>query len=867
MASGTCPAALLVLWGLLCCMAAGCGEVTQHETDSRVFPNDYPTLHPQYRQWPSPARGITVADNDPTLMWPRVKGKDVLYDIRLSVDSSFRDSGVIAGEEIPWTVFNPHRALGKGLWYWQYRVHGKPWSPLQNFRVSDTAKDAVSASYDKFASAVPAAHPRLLVDPGDLMAFRTSRSASPEAARIIREADALLKTPLPDDAPLRDMLKGHTAYQSKKLNQYRAKHLGFDARDAIERFAEAYLLTGDRRYAERGALWTTRVASWDPDGPTGYSDFGDGACMEAMAIGFDSFYDLFPPGQKTALLSSIRTRGNRFYTSWVNDLDAKVLSGHIWQFLFHNLFRTALAVHGDLKDADTWLHFLYEVWLARAPILGGPDGGWAEGMSYFAINTEVLLDIPTVIKHYTGYDVIAHTPWYGRNAYWLYYAYPPGSGTDGFGDNSESLLGPDSIYLAYADALSKLTGSRVAATYARKIEEGRAYSLADTQVLRWFRLRYLWDVPRPDTLPDGTLPRAVDFPDVGLVEMHSDLGRPAKDLMVGFRSSPFGAYGHMLADQNTFNILYGGKPLFYVTGAKLAMQDPLRLQWYKATIGHNGILVDGKGQLFGPDDYGWIARFLGGNSLCYTVGDATMAYGRDGTKDATGLRRFKRHMLFLYPDIVVIYDELKADHPVTWDWIIHSPGKFTLDSANGRFQVSAAGVSAEGRLFSPVPLTWAMWDTMTVKGVVWMEKRTMGGKKGGSPFDAWHLRADNARKVSATRLLTVIRVNTGAEPSPEPAGFAPDSAGRIHVGGWTITAEMDTSRPALLTAVNHAHTTAFSSGGNELKVDGQTFRGTPGASKLAEKISGKWTFHQKQDSIPVLIQNIPPAGDIQKTKP
>jgi hypothetical protein len=133
----------------------------------------------------------------------------------------------------------------------------------------------------------------------------------------------------------------------------------------------------------------------------------------------------------------------------------------------------------------------------------------------------------------------------------------------------------------------------------------------------------------------------------------------------------------------------------------MAMQDPLRLQWYKATIGHNGILVDGKGQLFGPDDYGWIARFLGGTTLCYTVGDATMAYGRDGTKDATGLRRFKRHMLFLYPDIVVIYDELKAGHPVTWDWIIHSPGKFALDSANGRFRCPPPGCPPKGVCSAP----------------------------------------------------------------------------------------------------------------------------------------------------------------------
>jgi hypothetical protein len=121
--------------------------------------------------------------------------------------------------------------------------------------------------------------------------------------------------------------------------------------------------------------------------------------------------------------------------------------------------------------------------------------------------------------------------------------------------------------------------------------------------------------------------------------------------------------------------------------------------------------------------------------------------------------------------------------------------------------------------------------------------------------------------MSATRLLTVIRVHTGAEPSENPAGFAPDSAGRITVGGWTITAEMDTARPALLTAVNDAHTTAFSSGGKELTVGGQTFKGTPGASKLAEKISGHWRFQQKQDSVPVLIQNIPPAAGIKKTKP
>lgn len=858
---------LLLGWGFVCVLALGCGSSADKKVDSRVFPQDYPTLHPQFRQWPSPARGAVVQVNDPTLMWPRVKGDGVRYDVRLSVDSTFKDAGTILGDQIPWTVFNPHKALGKGVWYWQYRVHGKPWSAVEYFTISDTARDAVSASFARFRAAIPAQHPRVLADPGDLSEFRRTSAETPEAKSILREATALLKAPLLDDEPLKDKLKGNTAYQSKKMNQYRSKHLGFDARDAVRTLAEAYLLTGDKRYSERGVLWTNRVASWDPQGPSGFSDFGDGACMEAMAFGYDSFYDFFTADQKAKVLAMIRVRGEGFYNEWVNELDAKVLSGHVWQFLLHNLFHTALAVHGDLKEADNWLHYLYELWLARAPVLGGPDGGWAEGMSYFSINTEVLLDIPTVIKKYTGFDVINHTPWYSRNAFWLYYAFPPGSGTDGFGDNSEELTAPGPLYLAYADALSRLTGSRVAATYAHKIEQTSHYALSGTPLLRWFRLRYLSDIPRPDTLLDAALPRAVDFPDVGVVEMHSDLPHPDRNLMISFRSSPFGAYGHMLADQNTFNMLYGGKPLFYLTGAKIAMQDPLRLQWYKATVGHNGILIDGKGQLFGPDDYGWIARFIEGERLAYTVGDASMAYGRRGSKDDTGLRGFRRHLLFLYPDILVVYDVLAADRPVTWSWLIHSPGKFSLDSADNKFSVSAAGVHAAGRFISSEKVSWALWDTMTVKGIVWMEKHNANTKKGGSPFDAWHLRADNIEKTPKARLLTILRVYPDGSRAPATTGFTRDSAGEIRIGNWTISAAMDTSRAPLLKAVNQERTTAFSSGGDALLVHGKTFKGRPGDSKLAEQISGKWHFQQKGDSIPTLIQDIPNPAETQKIRP
>lgn len=170
-------------------------------------------------------------------------------------------------------------------------------------------------------------------------------------------------------------------------------------------------------------------------------------------------------------------------------------------------------MHGQLKDADKWLTYAYELWLARAPVLGGSEGGWLEGIFYFRINMETLLGIPMIIKDYTGYDFINKNKWYTNNAYWMYYSFPPGSSADGFGDNVETLFSPGLYYLAYADALSRLTGSRMAAAYAEKIEKTEKIKLTDVindeppetaNMFRWFRLRYLRNIERPAPLPESS---------------------------------------------------------------------------------------------------------------------------------------------------------------------------------------------------------------------------------------------------------------------------------------------------------------------------------------------------------------------------
>ena len=70
-------------------------------------------------------------------------------------------------------------------------------------------------------------------------------------------------------------------------------------------------------------------------------------------------------------------------------------------------------------------------------------------------------------------------------------------------------------------------------------------------------------MPSPNA---GKLRQWISGEDIGEVVMHSDLEHTADNLTLSFRSSTFGSGSHTLADQNSFNLLYGGKEVYYHSG-------------------------------------------------------------------------------------------------------------------------------------------------------------------------------------------------------------------------------------------------------------------------------------------------------------
>jgi len=811
-----------------------------------------PAVYDRYLNHPEPAYGIDVPFNSPVLRWP-VQKKSATYDIRLAQDSAFDAKATIYQENIPWALFNPHRQLAQGRWYWQYRVSGGAWSAIHSFDITPAATVLVSPPATQFLQGIPQNHPRVLADSLDVAGIQ-ALPADDDVQAIIRDATSALKQAIPSEE---DGLHENTFVQADrnlKLQQDASKRLGDFAYQTVMPLSQAYLLTGDDRYRTHAIRIAKAVAAWDPKGISHLNDFGDARCMLAMAIAYDTFHERLDAGEKDSLLRAIAARAHGFYTNWQNNIEAKVLSGHVWQHILHYFFQTGIAVYREIPEAADWLEYAYELFLARAPVLGGADGGWIEGASYFRMNMETLLDIPLYIKKYTGFDFIHAHPWYVNHIDWLLYHVPPGSSADGFGDNTEDVFSPGAAYIAYAEVLAKLTGSTKAAWYAKACRQYEHPDLSSDRSLRWIRLAKTAHLATPEVPLNLKMETGKAFREIGLAALHTNPGHTPENLMVAMRSSPFGSYGHFLSDQNAFNVLYGGKRAFFRTGYKVTMKDPHRTGWYQHTKSNNSILIDGAGQPYSTEAYGWIPIFLKGKTMAYVKGDASAAYSSRETGEDYGLRKFYRHLVLLKPDIIVVYDELEAERPVNWSWLLHSMAEITLDTAGNSFSSRFEGFSGVGKLWSPTALSWSLTDTFEVHAENWRGSRNHSGQLKTYDDEQWHLNATNVEKVATTRFLAILQVGRTADLQHIGEAYRNGTL-TVTVGDWSITAQLKTSRAPNLSITNRPATTAFSTNTDQLSLAGQTFYGEiSGSAKLAEVADGLVQYSEGADEMPIAMQ-------------
>lgn len=745
--------------------------------------------HSMFLEYTLPQNGSAAVFNPAILRWPRQKGNGVLYEVMLSQDSTFSEQRTLHGKGLVGAVFNAHKQLPSGTWFWRHRVAEGKWSDRHHFFIDGNAIAMASPSVADFLSRIPAGHPRILLDPGQTSFHRYAQRA--DAKAILAEAENAIRSAVLKESDAHAKVKSGNELQQKKLDQDAVVAMGNHLNEKISSLCQSSLIKKDNRYFKKALEQVLEVAIWDHKGITGSSDFADAKCMYAMALFYDTFYGLISETQRKIIVDAIALRAEGFYKEWLNNIESKVLSGHVWQLILNDFFKTSLALVGHHPRAENWLSYAYELFLSRAPILGGTDGGWAEGTYYFTMNMQTLVEIPEKIRAYTGFDFINTHPWYKNQAAWLIYNVPAGSSTNGFGDNSEELFVPPLSYAAFAEVMAGLTKHPQYSWYLHSLKKSRPINLSVEPTLRWFRFAHADDPGNTAVLDPLAFPMAHLAKEVGLVSMHTHPEDASKDVMVAFRSSPFGAYGHILADQNTFNILAGGKRLFYRTGYKVAMNDPHRLGWSKHTKSQNGVLINGNGQPYTADAFGNMVDFFQNEEMAYAKGDASHAYKSAESKEDHGLLKFYRHMALLQPGIVVIYDELEAQKDADWSWLIHSIENMKIDTLRNEFISDVEGFRGTGRLWSDKPFRWECTNKFEVPVQQFRSYKGMMEKR--PTDDQWHLKANSKNKTKKVRFFAVIQVGAKDQPFRLLQLSAETGVVRVNINDWVIAANLDSA--------------------------------------------------------------------------
>lgn len=830
-----------VFWGISLCIAAvSCSDDTDFsmmEAEVQDMPGAW---HDKTRTQPYPKMSNELYINPSPLIVPEDAVGDGLIQFQLSQDEGFADGSTILSEPVKWRMYNPHMRMESGKWFWRYRpveenLQAGEWSEAIPFEVKDETPVFVTPIYGKMAENLPIRHPRLYCFLDPYMASARKNAAShPEYKDMTARAKAALEA---------------TDYSSLVIP---FSETGLETvAMRTEYLYQAYMLTEDARYLDK----MEEILRLFIDNP--YSDadlFKDNFSSTNIAYCILAPYDLLcgklPADVRQKAEEQLCRIAERYYEEYCGMQENHIFDNHFWQKNMRVLFQISLCLHDKEGHSDRMsemLEYYYELWTARAPASGfNRDGAWINGTGYFEANVKTLYYMPMILSYISRSDFLQH-PWYINAGQSLVYSWPPDSKSTGFGDGSERRDEPGRQRAAFADFLAKETGDEYAGWYA-----GQCSDL----VKQDFELR-LYRMARTksyDTALPSDAPKMKWYKDIGEVVMHSDLGYIPNNVTLSFRSSTFGSGSHTLADQNSFNLLYGGKEVYYHSGYYLDFSDAHNLMSYRHTRAHNTILVNGIGQPFSTKGYGMIMRAGSGDNISYCLGDASNAYtgisddelwigafenaGISQTPEFgfgnTPLTKYRRQVLMLHPNIVLIYDELEASEPVKWEWLLHSKSMFDINGSTFTSRVENGG-RAVANMFCEHPVSISQTDKFAVPPTSTDDT--------GYP-NQWHLTAKVEGKPKC-RFLTLIQILDAGKSAVD----VKENKGVIECGQWKIEVCMSSDSAEKLLVRNIVNGATYSYGSEHPVLKGETYyRKYRNSSILYDKQNNTFVTDEQTDA-------------------
>ena len=685
-----------------------------------------------------PASGRVVLQNPPDFSWSPVPGATG-YVFQLSQSPAFPAAQTFESR-LPYNVYSHSRLLAEGSWYWRTRSAGQggvlsDWGETRSFVVTAAATFHFPVpTVEQMLARIPAGHPRVYATAQTLAAFRAATAGDRKLwwENFSRQLESYVARPL-DKEPAANLRMGDrpgggalTDADIEAGNKLRSYCAGVN--DRVQSLAFGYLLSGDRRFARKSIEQMLEMATWDPKGVTSYKNqdqvFRDIAWMCACA--YDWCYDQMTPAERETIRNSILTRARTLYQDFAQrgrPLYAAPYDSHaITAYGYLGIIAIALA--HEAPEADTWFTFVGSSYPAVFSPWGGEEGGWSQGVGYWKWSQDFAWYFFDALKSATGVDMYqkANT---GNTGWYKLYMHPPWNKRHHFGDGNHGA--PDSADQANLAHLGALYHNPYFQWYARNLP----YSLNHGLYTYW------WFDDKLAPRPPADLPQGRFQPDIGWVAMHSDLSDP-DDIMLAFKSSPYGSYNHSHADQNSF-VVYGyGEPLLIDSGYYDWYGSPHDMGFTRQTRAHNDVLVNGEGQpIMDMGAKGQVTAWFNSPWVDYTSGNAAPAYRGK-------LTRFDRHILYLRPDAFLIMDQLEAPQSSTFTWALHAEQQMVLKPAAQEVIISRGAAKCQVRFLTPQSLKFEQTDQFTPPSV-----RPLANE--------WHTYVTNAQPAQKMVFLTLVR--------------------------------------------------------------------------------------------------------------
>ena len=676
----------------------------------------------------APSDGEVSGTNPPAFVWLPHDGVEQ-WQIQYSPGEDFEHDDTVIVSALSMTVHIPGETMAPGPWHWRYGYEGDDgavWSRTRSFTIPDDATAFPFPDMEDVLANIPETRPRVYHSAEDVATIRANEDGKLDwlVEPVVRAAERALA----EDAPLFEEPLPWSEYGENQRDVYNDNWRRMRPYTrGMEICARAYLFTGDERFAAEAKRRLMHFMTWDVDGPSSVywpTELGMDIAEHAPRT-FDWIHDTLTEEEREICLEVLGKRIrqiNEMHRS--RPFEARPLSSHPGRMVGFAVEGSIVLAH-EIEDAPDWLEYTLQVLWSVYPAWGGHEGGWHEGISYWS---SYMRRMTQVVAELDRLGVaLKDKPFFQNTGYFGLYAAYPHRPARAFGDSYEHTV----------------TGGFGSLLY-------RLATMYDDPILRWYADEMdaepegpaAYSIWRPDMEAKAPveLPQSRVFHDAGWVAMHSDLANPRDTVFLLMKSSPFGAISHNHANQNAFVLEAYGEALAISSGYYHTYGNPHHRDWVWHTKAHNGILIDGEGQVIrSPRSRGRIIEHIEQGDWAYALGDATEAYG--GRLD-----KALRHVVFLRPNVFVMVDELVADEEAaTAQWLLHAHEEMALDEAAQRMLVSRGEAHLRVQFLTPEAMEFSQttgWDPPVER------------PEDGPP--QFHFTASTTEPATKTRIVTVM---------------------------------------------------------------------------------------------------------------